>query len=131
MSTPTPTPWVVDYGLTVGHIKSVPQDAIPGVTGTPTVARYDIDYGRKGVSYPTDEQRANAAHIVKCVNHHDELVAALNAITAAYVGERDCLYESVTDYDGNIDPEEAATVAAMDKVIDEARAILAKLDAQS
>lgn len=43
-------------------------------TGMTTIA--DCSYDEQG--------EANAAHIVKCVNHHDELVAALTSI-ASYI----------------------------------------------
>jgi len=52
----TPGPWVVDFGGTTGHIKSVAKNKS---SNTPTVARYDI--GIPGVS--EDEQYANA-HLI-------------------------------------------------------------------
>lgn len=82
MSKHTPTPWVVDYGNTLGTIKSVPAGTIEGVTKTPTVAKYAIDFGGAGI-LPTNEQRANAAHIVKCVNLHDELVVITERLALA------------------------------------------------
>ena len=97
MSTHTATPWCVLEGDTFGIVDDESRDIA-------------LD-----VCYEDD-----AAHIVKCVNHHDELVAALkwavdlhNQLEAA----------GFVHYDPNM-PEHVREIV-------KARAILAKLDAQS
>jgi hypothetical protein len=77
MSTHTPTPWT-----THRHAEGV--DLIGPDLGF-TIGEIFAD--------PAANAEANAAHIVKCVNAHDELVAALMAL-------RNCkLYPASADHD--------------------------------
>lgn len=53
--------------------------------------------------------------------------AALEAATRWMIAERDSLYETITDSEGNIpDDDDGAYLREMDKVIDALRAVLAK-----
>jgi hypothetical protein len=71
MSAHTPTPWIVGYGtLNVVHLD---HDNLKGIR----IASVDINKD----DYETAQ--ANVAHIVRCVNAHDELVAALAAVQSA------------------------------------------------
>lgn len=79
----TPTPWEVDAGGTVGHIKSV---AHREDGATPTVARYNTfakyrDDGNRfsKVVMSEAEEKANAEFICRAVNGWDALVAACEA----------------------------------------------------
>lgn len=69
----TPTPWFVYCA----EIKSVANPR--KVICDPWDAYEDNGTRRRLLSI--DEREANAAHIVRCVNSHDELVAALAALT--------------------------------------------------
>ena len=66
----TPGPWVVDFGGTIGHVKSVAENEH---ANTPTVARYDIRIS--GVS--ESEQCANA-HLIASA---PELYEALRCLS--------------------------------------------------
>jgi len=79
VSAHTPGPWVVDYALSYGHIKTLGYQSERG--STPTVARYDI----KGVSIGIDEQQANARLIAAA----PELLEALqNLIETCEYGDK-------------------------------------------
>ena len=62
----TSGPWVVDFGGTIGHVKSVAENEY---ANTPTVARYDI--GIPGVS--ESEQYANAQLIAAAPELYEAL----------------------------------------------------------
>ena len=66
----TPGPWTVSEGATGERTVIWAKGAY--------LARIDGNCGQSQA-----DREANAAHIVRCVNAHDELVAALEAITAA------------------------------------------------
>jgi hypothetical protein len=68
--THSPTPWRTD-----GEELRGPDDHFIGNTG-----REDDKLG-----IMKEDDLANAAHIVKCVNNHDALVAALTAMKAAAI----------------------------------------------
>lgn len=65
----TPTPWT---------FKQDPKTGDCGITavGVGILAETYAEI-RRAHEYATGESHANAAHIVKCVNMHDELVEAL------------------------------------------------------
>lgn len=66
----TPTPWRV----TRRHYKSLPH--LVGPNG-----RYVMNAAPRGTYHRSEVlQVADAEHIVRCVNAHDELVAALRAV---------------------------------------------------
>ena len=69
----TPTPWKVGAKHTIGFV-SVEDDQSCGMT----IPFIDV--------YGTNPE-ANAAHIVKCVNMHDELVEALDNLLRVKRGE--------------------------------------------
>lgn len=82
MSKHTPTPWKVDDINTKGKTR---------------IAYKGFSVAYTDISHRTEqEQEANAAHIVKCVNLHDELVAVVEF-------ECDRLYQS-----GLYSPDELA-----------------------
>ena len=77
----TPGPWVVDFGGTTGHIKSVAKNKS---SNTPTVARYDI--GIPGVSEA--EQYANARLIAAAPELYGALDEAVKDLVAYQVNAR-------------------------------------------
>jgi hypothetical protein len=66
----TPTPWAA-YGTTLSTRAEGPRSLI----GTTDPLRHHEE---------EEQNAANAAHIVKCVNAHDELVAALKGMLEAW-----------------------------------------------
>lgn len=59
------------------------------------------------------------------MTHTQALESALRRLLAAYIHERDCLFDSVSSEGGTIcDPEDAEAVAEMDVLIDECRGLL-------
>lgn len=61
----TPGPWVPDYNLTIGHIKSTSSL----VNRTPTVCRYDV----KTPSLSEDEKKANSRLIAAAPEMYEML----------------------------------------------------------
>jgi len=56
-----------------------------------------------------------------------ELLAALEAATREILGDRDCLYDSITDGEGNIvDPSDAEGLAELDALLDRCNAAIAR-----
>ena len=72
----TSGPWVVDFGGTIGHVKSVAENEY---ANTPTVARYDI--GIPGVS--ESEQYANAQLIAAAPELYEALKQAVTSMQDA------------------------------------------------
>jgi hypothetical protein len=70
MTEHTPTPWMVEATARAFYIAAGESELVGSTT---------ID----------DTGKANAEHIVRCVNLHDELVAALTGILESYVPRRD------------------------------------------
>ena len=73
----TPGPWL--YGEL--------SESIIGPRAAPVC---DFDNARDTFSVPETEIAANAAFIVRACNAHDELVAALREIIAAFDGDTEC-----------------------------------------
>jgi hypothetical protein len=100
MNEHTPTPWYWDGQR---YIREESTDA--------PLARMQDDDGhinpRERKSLPAD---ANAAHVLKCVNLHDELVAALERMVAAYGGVTDMVSRDGERYQS--DGAECAELAA-------------------
>jgi hypothetical protein len=71
----TPGPWIVDYGDTKGHVKSI---AVNPDGYTPTVARYDTLV----TSISDSEKAANAALIAAA----PELLEALEMVESLLIG---------------------------------------------
>lgn len=88
----TPTPWKADY-RDVCQVRENTIHVIANVKDWREVDEVDLinyqdtTYGAKmfvEINHPIDGGReANAAHIVKCVNMHDELVSALKRLQRA------------------------------------------------
>lgn len=78
----TPGPWIVDYGLTIGHIKSVNPKYSPN---TPTVARYDISV----VCITPEEKSANARLIATSPELLEVLEDILETWDEPYFGDHD------------------------------------------
>lgn len=58
-----------------------------------------------------------------------ELARCLEASTVALIAERDCLYESVTNGDGEyLDPDDERQVAEYDEIIDANQRALARVE---
>jgi len=76
MAKHTATPWVVE-AVTVWDFEDADIVSINQQDGGSRIA--DIPNGG-----PSGDKRANAAHIVKCVNNHDALVAVLRDIVENY-----------------------------------------------
>ena len=74
----TPTPWAVDH------------DAI-SAQGQHIAGCIGLD----GDDYAT--QKANAAHIVRCVNAHDDLVSALQMVCDSGVALADSIEKAMLD----------------------------------
>lgn len=91
----TPTPWEVTRSPDYECIDSISAFALGPIA--------NLYHGTEGLS--KSDQQANAAHIVKCVNHHDELVAVINELI-----------------------ESEGVALPMRSALDKARAILAKLE---
>lgn len=73
----TPTPWRVEADTTLIWGDCNPDDNSTRGMGYP-IAKCNINPSGNWSTGPyADEGAANAAHIVKCVNLHDELVEAL------------------------------------------------------
>ena len=102
MSKHTPTPWRVEHD---------PEDGAIEVYSDGETARWVAD-----CCCDSDVDLANAAHIVKCVNAHDELVSLV----------RDAHHASMLAY-SKLD---ANTASEVGRVIDRARAILAKVETE-
>lgn len=88
MSAHTPTPWAIDGGdIAIGGVVCILADYCgPDYAGT-------------------QERIANAAHIVRCVNLHDELVAALDGMVRMFDAKRKA-------YDMNLNGMEYADARA-------------------
>ena len=99
----TPTPWVYDELRPASFYSD---DVTGSIIGTCDGFRF--------AERPAAEQAANAAHIVKCVNAHDDLVAALSI----FLGHDDRFKIAVG---GNPN--------AVEKMMEAARAALAKAGA--
>lgn len=99
----SPTPWTVVHGLDGTYIEA-PPEPLGKVMCRHTVAR--CDYGTV-VRY-----RENAAHAVRCVDAHDALVAAL---------------EALTDYGDERPQINADCMAPLHEIICKARAALASV----
>lgn len=86
MSKHTPTPWR-EYGYSDRSNMGAPilihseSQAVKN-SGTAIVSVYGSE-NSADLQKRADERDANARHIVHCVNHHDELVAALEAVQQA------------------------------------------------
>lgn len=100
MSTHTSTPWFTVPGQ---------RDEAIAITATAGVPVADCWWQSS-----TQDANANSAHIVRCVNAHDELVAALRTLV-----DRNLCYEN-----GKIDRGQITFAEVQD-----ARAVLAKLEA--
>jgi hypothetical protein len=80
----TPTPWTVEFGQVI-----VSEDTTLAMTAP-------VHNGPRVIS--DDECKANARHIVHCVNLHDELVQALEILTKQLNTDFDMLDDDrVTD----------------------------------
>lgn len=80
--THTPTPWRVEEGTTLIWGKCDPDDMTTWGMGYPVVdVRLQSRWGERP---DTDETDANAAFIVRAVNSHDALIAALNGLLFNY-----------------------------------------------
>lgn len=75
----TPTPWRIEDGTTLIWGSCNPEDNTDAGMGYPvTECRTTPISASSWCKAPySEEGEANAAHIVKCVNMHDELVEAL------------------------------------------------------
>lgn len=78
----TPTPWRIEDGTTLIWGDCNPNDNTSSGMGYPiTECRVTPVSASSWCKAPyNDEGKANAAHIVKCVNLHDELVEVLKDI---------------------------------------------------
>lgn len=125
----TPRPWRVEKGTTVIWSDNA-YDPGTNCVGC-IVARIAQPSSWKGSRPTVDEQEANAALVVKAVNHFDEAVDLLRKV----VDEFGC---SITQYHRNgpdfthkdgTEVFEVSVLLNRSEIIDAARALISKLDA--
>lgn len=112
----TPTPWHVAQIDSRVIVCTVADDGEP----LATVCTIGAAFGE----FAQQRKTANAAHIVKCVNEHDELVAALRLILEASTVK-------VCNGTRTLPPLQGigADVSKVAQAIDKARALLEKIGA--
>lgn len=119
----TPTPWSIESNdlVTIYADDDCDLHPIASTAGNPTCRMLD-------------EQEANAAHIVRCVNAHDELVTALRNVLGAQQAEAkarlmcDAAVENYSDSQRELNALVKAQVAASEAE-KHARAIITKVAA--
>jgi len=94
----------------------MPGDSVRGMRHD--VASISLDRFSRDIDHVSDRERANAAFIIKAVNAHDELVAALANILA--------FDAEVGIYDG-FERDDAYKSEAFAETLKQARSILSKL----
>lgn len=75
----TPTPWVVD-GFKIRAANDTEGTNGRGIAETRVQHNIPLNRHPSAFARQSDTNKANAAHIVKCVNMHNELVEALKAL---------------------------------------------------
>src|SRR5574338_1639700 len=86
----TPTPWKLSEEGIIAAQSATPATAggapNPALLRTPVIALPPVDYPDYS-QFKTSDWDADAAHIVHCVNTHDQLVAALKMIESCLTPE--------------------------------------------
>lgn len=131
----TPTPWAVRetilHGTRYGGLWIEPEDAeylvpLSGPGGAKSYTSRVVDI------QDHDHNDANARFIVKAVNSHDGLVAALKAARTVIHEDRQALFESVTvaGIASTMDDIDKPHVDRLDIALAQIDAALAKAEAQ-
>lgn len=87
--------------------------------------QFDAEYHRDYHRFSHDHHPIRPVVIIDSL---DELLTVAEQLLMEYIGERDCLYDSVTaaGNEESAEPDDLAVIREMDSIIDNARAVLDK-----
>src|SRR5574338_734622 len=107
----TPTPWKLSEEGIIAAQSATPATAggapNPALLRTPVIALPPVDYPDYS-QFKTSDWDADAAHIVRCVNVHDQLVAALQYVRQFYQDNFDVMPVAFQTVDNELEKALAA-----------------------